>query len=257
MKMTHAVLCAAVLHLAAAGLLLAIPAWRPALPDTIAIAMVYSPAPPILPPLAAADVPAAPQPDPVPRADEPAIPVPTQTESSPDVIARIACDEAIQANRGISRACHPGSPRRQAAARDDQRVRTSTSAPDGGKRPTAKLDPTPASPQPPAPRPVADPAAAESSLAAWRGALAAWLQSHRSYPEAARRDNQQGLVLVRFTVDRGGRVADVTIVASSGSATLDLAAQNMLQAAALPPFPPGMAQDSITVTVPIRYSLQR
>jgi hypothetical protein len=38
---------------------------------------------------------------------------------------------------------------------------------------------------------------------------------------------------------------------------LDLAAQNMLQAAALPPFPPGMAQDSITVTVPIRYSLQR
>jgi protein TonB len=62
-------------------------------------------------------------------------------------------------------------------------------------------------------------------------------------------------VVVRFTVDRDGRVADVALVTSSGSRILDAAAQAMLRGASLPPFPGDMPQDHAIVTVPIRYSL--
>jgi periplasmic protein TonB len=89
----------------------------------------------------------------------------------------------------------------------------------------------------------------------WQGALAAWLQTHRVYPEEARENNEQGRVVVRFTVDRDGRVADVALVISSGSRILDTAAQAMLRGAILPPFPGDMPQDHATVTVPIHYSL--
>jgi len=91
----------------------------------------------------------------------------------------------------------------------------------------------------------------------WRGSLAAWLQSHRTYPEEARRMSQEGRAVVRFTAGRDGRVLEFALVSSSGSAALDEAAQAMFRGARLPAFPAGMAQDRITVTVPIRFTLER
>jgi protein TonB len=99
------------------------------------------------------------------------------------------------------------------------------------------------------------PAVAPPISSGWQGALAAWLRDHRTYPEVARENNEQGRVVVRFTVDRDGRVVDVVLVTSSGSRILDAAAQAMLRGADLPPFPGNMPQDHATVTVPIRYSL--
>lgn len=86
--------------------------------------------------------------------------------------------------------------------------------------------------------------------------MAAWLQSHRSYPDEARRRGEEGRVVIRFTVNRDGRVLDVALVSSSGSELLDEAARAMFRAR-LPAFPAGMAQDQITVTVPIRFTLER
>ncbi len=89
---------------------------------------------------------------------------------------------------------------------------------------------------------------------AWRSALAAWLQQHRTYPEAARRGGVEGRVVVHFTMDRQGTVTEVTLVRSSGSAVLDEAATGLLRGSHLPP-PPAPAPDSISITLPIRYSL--
>jgi len=61
--------------------------------------------------------------------------------------------------------------------------------------------------------------------------------------------------VLRFSIDRSGSVLDVAVVRSAGSPVLDSAAQAMLQGARLPPFPPSMPQDRITVTVTIRYTL--
>lgn len=49
----------------------------------------------------------------------------------------------------------------------------------------------------------------------------------------------------------------VALVSGSGSELLDEAARAMFRNARLPAFPAGMAQDQITVTVPIRFSLER
>lgn len=103
--------------------------------------------------------------------------------------------------------------------------------------------------------PVA-PAAGQVS-SGWRNSLAAWLQSRKSYPEGARSRSEEGTATLRFTVSRDGQVLAATLASSSGSTALDEAALAMLRGARLPPFTPDMAQDVTTVTVPIRYRLER
>lgn len=90
----------------------------------------------------------------------------------------------------------------------------------------------------------------------WESALASWLQAHKTYPEEARRRGEQGHASVRFTVDRSGAVLDVQLVSATGSAILDDAVVRMLRGARLPPFPAGMSQSQVTVTVQIRYRLE-
>ena len=78
----------------------------------------------------------------------------------------------------------------------------------------------------------------------------AWLQSHKSYPESARRDGVQGRVVVHFRVDEAGDVRELALVQSSGSGVLDEAALTMLRGAHLPRPPAG-----VSIRLPIRYSL--
>jgi protein TonB len=112
--------------------------------------------------------------------------------------------------------------------------------------------------------PAAGPARTAAAAAAppaplspgWQSALAAWLEAHKTYPEQARRRGDQGRAVVRFTVDRAGLVQDVEILTSSGSTVLDGAIDRMLSGAHVPPFPPGMTQADVTVTVQIRYALE-
>ena len=91
--------------------------------------------------------------------------------------------------------------------------------------------------------------------AVWRQALAAWLATHKNYPEEARRRGAEGSVALRFTIDRSGRVLEVMLVRSSGSPILDSAAEAMLRGATLPSPPATMTQDKFTVTVQVRYAL--
>lgn len=90
----------------------------------------------------------------------------------------------------------------------------------------------------------------------WRGALSAWLAAHKRYPEAARQRGEEGVVGVSFQVDRDGRITSVAIIRSSGSSVLDGAAQDMLAGQRVPA-PTGMVQPSTTVSVNIRYALDR
>jgi protein TonB len=91
--------------------------------------------------------------------------------------------------------------------------------------------------------------------AGWQSALAAWLAAHKTYPDAARRAGTEGGVVLRFTADRSGHVLRVAVVRGSGSAVLDAAAEGIVRGAALPPFTSGMTQETVTVTVQIRYAL--
>jgi protein TonB len=115
-------------------------------------------------------------------------------------------------------------------------------------------------PQPsadPAPRTTAPPDAAQAARANYNGLLSAHLQRYKQYPPASRSAGEQGVAMLNFTIGRNGQDLASSLAKSSGSAALDSETMAMIRRAQpLPPFPPEMPQSSITVTVPIRYSLR-
>ncbi|MEO0062673.1 MAG: hypothetical protein RLZZ08_1233 [Pseudomonadota bacterium] len=87
--------------------------------------------------------------------------------------------------------------------------------------------------------------------------LSAYLNRRKSYPAAARQAREQGVVTVRFTVGRNGGVSGISLRRSSGHAVLDDATLDLLQRVApLPKMPASMQRDSITLSLPIEYSLR-
>jgi protein TonB len=102
---------------------------------------------------------------------------------------------------------------------------------------------------------VAAPAAAPPP--SWVGAISATLARHRSYPARLRAERISGVVLVRFTLDRAGRVTQAQVARGSGHAELDaLALELLARAQPLPPPPEGVAGDSFEMVVPVRYALK-
>jgi protein TonB len=123
----------------------------------------------------------------------------------------------------------------------------------------AYLAPAPAAPPQtataatPVPAPVPSPEAS----AGYRALLSAWLESHKRYPDAARQRGEEGNAVLRFEVDRSGRVIDYTVTKGSGYPDLDTSVEEMMRGATLPPFPAGMPQPRMEVSVTIRFSLRR
>jgi len=91
----------------------------------------------------------------------------------------------------------------------------------------------------------------------YRSMLSLWLESHKRYPEEARQRGEEGRAVLRFRVDRNGRVLDYTVVGSTGYADLDAAVESMMRGATLPPFPASMTAPEIEVSVTIRFGLKR
>lgn len=132
-----------------------------------------------------------------------------------------------------------------------------------------QADPTPADPSP-APVAVAlsaprtgmsatqgnDPRAKKQE-ADYFALVSAHLNRRKIYPAEARQARQQGIVTVRFTVDRNGGVSGVSIKRGSGHELLDRATLELLQRVApLPRMPASMPHDSVTLSLPIDYSLR-
>nr|WP_093188078.1 energy transducer TonB [Thiocapsa sp. KS1] len=87
--------------------------------------------------------------------------------------------------------------------------------------------------------------------------LAAWLERHKRYPALARKMRQEGIVRVRFVIDRNGRVISHRIETSSGHTALDDAASELLRRASpMPAIPARMGQSRLEIVVPIAYRLR-
>jgi periplasmic protein TonB len=117
----------------------------------------------------------------------------------------------------------------------------------------AVAPPQAASAATPVPAPVPSPEAS----AGYRALLSAWLNSHKRYPDAARQRGEEGRAVLRFEVDRSGRVIDYAVTTSSGYPDLDQSLEEMMRGATLPPFPAGVTQPRMEVSVTIRFSLRR
>ncbi len=77
------------------------------------------------------------------------------------------------------------------------------------------------------------------------------------YPPAAREAEQQGVASVTFTMTREGHVLAASLARSSGDPALDTEAVAMIRRAdPLPEPPPEVAGATLTLNVPVRFSLR-
>lgn len=191
---------------------------------------VPAPEPPPVPP---EPVPAAPEPIPMPP---PQTSVPVPPEPSPPAPPRPAMKPVEH-----SPPARPAPPKR--AAPHPEVVREAK--PDQTAVPSAPASAP--SPSPPSP----------GAVAGWRSALVQKLQQAKRYPEAARARDEQGVATVRFTMERDGHILSINLVHSSGSETLDQEAVAMFRRAEpLPTLPDGLGANTLTLTVPVSFSLQ-
>lgn len=98
---------------------------------------------------------------------------------------------------------------------------------------------------------------AKKERANYYAMVSAHLNQRKKYPTEARKAREQGVVKVRFTVDRSGNISNVSITGSSGHAILDQATLALMQRVApLPAMPASMERDKVTISLPIDYSLR-
>jgi protein TonB len=93
--------------------------------------------------------------------------------------------------------------------------------------------------------------------AGYRAALSAWLESHKRYPDSARARGEEGRAVLRFRVDRYGRLLNFAIAQGTGYPDLDAAIDAMMRGASLPAFPADMTASDVEVSVAIRFGISR
>jgi protein TonB len=121
----------------------------------------------------------------------------------------------------------------------------------------------PALPAPPATTPQSaarqsTASSAASARATWQAQLLAWLEKYKRYPRVAQEQRQQGVVYLRFAIDRQGRVLSSQINKSSGFELLDDEVLALVQRAQPLPSPPSeVTGNRIELQVPVSFTLRR
>jgi periplasmic protein TonB len=258
-------------HAIGVALLILLMSKVPPVPAPIAkggIEVVFAPPPaPEPPPQAAPAVEPEPPPPPVEPPPSPEPPV-VQTEPPPTV-ATEPPPPAPEAPVTVSKSLPPPPPPHRVVVkrppkpvprREEVPPPTEAYTPPVPVRPFApQSQPAPVAPPQTAmaPTPVPAPAPSPEAVAGYRALLSAWLESHKRYPETAREHGEEGHAVLRFQVDRSGRVLDYAVISSSGYPDLDQSVEEMMRGATLPPFPAGMTQPRMEVSVTIRFALRR
>ncbi len=108
-----------------------------------------------------------------------------------------------------------------------------------------------------APVPGASAPASPDAVPNWQASLLGRLEQFKRYPRSARLRRQQGVVYLRFTMDRRGKVLSARIDRSSGFDVLDKEALALVhRAQPLPPPPPAVPGDPIRLVVPVQFALK-
>lgn len=116
----------------------------------------------------------------------------------------------------------------------------------------AQQVPPPAAAPPPPPKPAGDPPSEKP--VDWQSRVLARLNAVKAYPSSARARRQQGVVLIRFTLDRTGAVLAVALAQTSGFALLDREALALpKRAVPLPKPPEDVKGERIELVVPVEF----
>jgi protein TonB len=97
-----------------------------------------------------------------------------------------------------------------------------------------------------------------TAVVTWQGLLLGHLEKHRRYPRQAERTRQEGVVYVRFAVDRQGNVSNVRVGRASGHALLDEETLDTVRRGSpVPPPPAEIEGDPVEVMVPVEFFIKR
>lgn len=105
-------------------------------------------------------------------------------------------------------------------------------------------------PAPPAPQP------ANNAPDSWEGRVLARIAMFRRYPGSARHAHEQGVVYVRFRMDREGHVLTASVVRGSGYPDLDQAALDTVRRADPLPSIPQDRPEELELAVPIEFYIR-
>ena len=235
-------------------LILLLPARMPPVPEPLAtggVEVVFAPLPkppePSIQPPTQPETPPPPEMEPVPTPDEPVAAI-EPPQPAPEVPSPVVEPPPSPA------------PPKPFVKPPPKPVRRHLEQAAPSPTPTSS-QPTPAAIAAPqtayAPTPVPAPAPSSEVSPGYRALLSAWLDSHKRYPDSARQRGEEGRAILRFAVDRSGRVLSFAVAQSSGFPDIDASIEEMMRSATLPPFPAGMTQQRIDVSVTIRFSLAR
>ena len=87
--------------------------------------------------------------------------------------------------------------------------------------------------------------------------LSRWTFPFVQYPKSARRNGQEGSLMLKVVIARNGKVTDVTVVEGSGFSVLDKAAITAVKKASpYPAIPEDIRNDTFSFSVPIAFGLQ-
>jgi periplasmic protein TonB len=93
--------------------------------------------------------------------------------------------------------------------------------------------------------------------AAYVGALMKHLNRFKQYPQSAKLRREQGVVSMRFTIDRNGHVLSSSVTRSSGSKALDAEVLEALKRAdPLPRIPDVFGREQLDLVVPVEFVLR-
>ncbi len=85
--------------------------------------------------------------------------------------------------------------------------------------------------------------------------LSEYIETHKYYPESAAANGEQGESVVRVTIERDGRVREVSLVQSAYSPALDAAWEAVFRGQKLPAFTDDMKEQELTLTLSLDYIL--
>ena len=105
-------------------------------------------------------------------------------------------------------------------------------------------------------RAITPPAISGADRKAFATTLFGHLNRYKRYPASARMRRQEGVVSLRFTMDRQGHVLSFEIAKSSGSDALDRETLELIKRAEpLPAIPAAFRRDTLDLVVPVEFFL--
>jgi protein TonB len=110
---------------------------------------------------------------------------------------------------------------------------------------------------PPTPTPPSQPSVSDHAVPRFTDLIAAQLERYKRYPAMAQRRGEQGIAMLRFTLDRAGSVSNPRIERSSGHADLDAEVLALVhRAEPLPQIPGDIAANTLDIEVPVSFALR-